>query len=240
MFVFLAASFGVGFIAFGVGSNVQGGLDQLFSGRAANNLPDVEEARKAARANPRNPQAQLALSEALQQAGKGDQAIAPLERYAKLKRTDEDALEQLAGLYLSRAQRLQTEAAIAQQEAADLDPGRDFMPTAQSPLGQALAAQSSFQPAQDANDRFNQAYTQLQDTYGDAVRTYQRLARLSPTDATIQIQLAQAAQNTGDAEVTLRAYKRFLKLAPDDPSAADVRAQVKAIEQASRSSGPGG
>lgn len=223
-----------------MGSNVQGGLDQLFSGRAATNTPDVDDARKEVQRRPRDPQALLDLSDALQQAGKPEEAIAPLERYAKLKPEDEDTLQQLAGLYITRAQRLQNEAGIAQQEAAELDPGREFLPPAQSPLGQALAAQSSFQPAQDANERFNAAYTQLQGTFGDAMRTYQRLARLSPSDATIQIQLAQAAQNAGDVGVTLAAYKRFLKLAPDDPSAADVRAQVKAIEQAGGSAGAGG
>ena len=230
MFVFLAASFAIGFVAFGVGSDVQGGLDQLFQGRAASSGPDVDEARERVRESPRSAQAQLELAEALQQAGEPEEAIRPLERYLELRAGDEEALQLLATLYLTKSSRLQEEAALAQQDAATLDPGRAFRPPAQSPLGQAIEAQSSFTPASDADQRVTEIYTELEATFTAMKDAYQKLAKVSPDDPTVQLQLAEAAQNSGDTRTAIRAYKRFLQLDPENPSAAVVRQQVRALE----------
>jgi predicted TPR repeat methyltransferase len=46
-----------------------------------------------------------------------------------------------------------------------------------------------------------------------------------------QLQLGSAAQTAGDVQTAVKAYERFLKIAPDDPNAAAVRqtlAQLKA------------
>lgn len=238
VFVFLALAFGLGFVAFGVGSDVQGGLDQLFQGRAANSGPDVGEAREKAEENPRDAAAQLALAEALQQEGKPEEAIPPLERYLRLRPNDEEALQLLANLHLSKAQRIQDEAAQAQAEAASIDPGQAFRPDPSSPLGQAVQATSAYTPAEEAQQRATELYGQLSETATEIKEAYQRIATLSPDDPTVQLQLAEAAQNSGDATTALTAYKRFLKLAPDDPSAEIVRDQIKALEgQAAISAG---
>ena len=55
------------------------------------------------------------------------------------------------------------------------------------------------------------------------------LAALEPDDPNTQLELAQAAQQTGDATTAIAAYERFLKLAPDDPSASVVRDQLKQL-----------
>ena len=46
----------------------------------------------------------------------------------------------------------------------------------------------------------------------------------------IQLQLAQTAQQGGDTKVAIAAYERFLKLAPDDPSAPIVAQQLKQLK----------
>ena len=237
VFVFLAASFALGFVAFGVGSDVQGGLDQLFQGNAGGGAPSVDEAQERVREQPRNPEALREYADALQQNGRPDEAIVPLERLSAVRPSDEDTLNELAGLYLARASRLEEQAALAQAEIASLDPGRDFLPPASSPLGQALGSQVVSQAAsEEATNRFNKAYTDLQAAFGKAQGTYSRLAKLDPEDPTIQIQLGRAAQSAGDIPTAIAAYKRFVQLAPEDPSTPDIRAQIKALQQAAQSS----
>ncbi|HEY6076724.1 MAG TPA: tetratricopeptide repeat protein, partial [Gaiella sp.] len=64
-----------------------------------------------------------------------------------------------------------------------------------------------------------------------AVDAYRRLVALQPDDPNVQLELAQAAQQTGDSATAIGAYERFLKLAPDDPSAPIVREQLKQLRQ---------
>ncbi len=68
-----------------------------------------------------------------------------------------------------------------------------------------------------------------------AVDAYKRLVALQPSDPNVQLELAQAAQQVGDATTAIAAYERFLKLAPDDPSAAVVRAQLKQLRASAAS-----
>jgi tetratricopeptide (TPR) repeat protein len=231
VFVFLALAFGLGFVAFGVGSDVQGGLDQLFQGRAAGSGANVDDARERVAENPKDAAAKLALAEALQEEGKPEEAIAPLQAYLKLRANDEEALQMLAGLYLSKAQRIQDEAAVAQQEASYLDPGQTFRPTPGTELGNAVGSASTYQPADDANQRATALYQELQTAATQITETHKKIAKVSPDDPTVQLELAEAAQNSGDSATALAAYKKFLKLAPDDPSAEVVREQVKLLEE---------
>jgi regulator of sirC expression with transglutaminase-like and TPR domain len=62
-----------------------------------------------------------------------------------------------------------------------------------------------------------------------AVDAYEQLAKLQPDDPNVQLELAQAAQQTGDATAAIAAYERFLQLAPDDPNASIVREQLKSL-----------
>ena len=59
---------------------------------------------------------------------------------------------------------------------------------------------------------------------------------LQPNDPNVQLELAQAAQQVGDTATAIAAYERFLKLAPDDPSAAVVREQLKQLRAAAAGS----
>ena len=53
---------------------------------------------------------------------------------------------------------------------------------------------------------------------------------LAGTDATIQIQLGQAAQSAGDTATAAAAFKQFLKLAPTDPLAPQVKSALKGLK----------
>ena len=64
-----------------------------------------------------------------------------------------------------------------------------------------------------------------------AVQAYTKLAELQPNDPNVQLELAQAAQQTGDTVTAIAAYQKFLTLAPDDPNAGVVRAQLKQLRK---------
>ncbi len=53
----------------------------------------------------------------------------------------------------------------------------------------------------------------------------------------MQLELAQAAQQTGDAATAITAYSRFLELAPDDPNAGIVRDQLKQLRRTAAAAG---
>ncbi len=55
----------------------------------------------------------------------------------------------------------------------------------------------------------------------------QKLAKLTPRDVTVQYQLGQAAQQAGDYKTAVAAYSRFLKLAPNDVDAPQVKQLLK-------------
>jgi tetratricopeptide (TPR) repeat protein len=239
MFVLLALVFGVGFVAFGVGSDVQGGIaDVIGIGAGDSGQVSAEDAREKLAEKPGDPVALRELATALQTEGKPLEAIDPLEQYTTARPKDEDALRELAGLYLSSATVARQDLAVAQEQATLLDPGSSFLPPSSSPLGQALANQPITQAATgDANAAVNDAYSRLVAAYTAAKTTYQKIVKLAPDDADAQVQLAQAAQNSGDNATALTAYKRYLKLAPDDPSAPFVRDQIKQLEAAAASAG---
>jgi predicted TPR repeat methyltransferase len=75
------------------------------------------------------------------------------------------------------------------------------------------------------------AYSEAQQASAKAVETYRRITVVLPNDPTVQLELAQAAQDAGDVATTIAAYKAFLKIAPDDPTAVEVRRLLKQLRQ---------
>ena len=233
MFVLLALVFGVGFVAFGVGSDVQGGIaDALGVGGGTTIGPKADDARERLEKNPRDAQALRDLATALQNEGKLDEAAEPLQRYTRLRPRDAEALRELAAIYLTRASKLRDELQQAQLEAQSLNPGAPFQPPASTPLGQAFATAPVVQAVSSStNEQITKLYGDMQAAYGRAKNVYQRVARVEPGDASLQLQLADAAVNSGDTQTAIAAYRRFLKLAPEDPSAPLVKLEIQRLQR---------
>ena len=81
-----------------------------------------------------------------------------------------------------------------------------------------------------ASTKQSTAYTNFQNAQKSAEGVYQKLVALNPSDATTQIQLGQAAQSAGDTATAIAAYNAFLKLAPTDPLAPQVKQALKALK----------
>ena len=238
VFVLLAAAFALGFVFFGVGTGISGAnpIDALLGvfeeRRAEGGGPSVEDARERVRENPNDPEARLELAQALQAAGNEKEAIAVLERYVELRPRDESALQQLATLHDVTAQEAQARANEAQLEAQQHVFPQTFLQTGQSRLTQALTdVPISQELARVAAERASQAYADVSEAYRRKAEIYRDLTRLNPDDPSYYLELGQAAQFSGDAQGAIRAYTRFLRLAPDDASAPLVREQLRQLER---------
>lgn len=238
VFVFLALSFGIGFVAFGIGSQSGGGIGDILQGRSpGSGGPSVEDAQEKVDENPRDPAALRELATALQTEGETDEAVPVLERYAQLRPRDDAALRELATLYLTRGARLRGEAQLAQARVQLANPETNVLPPSTTPLGQALGDRPiSTAIASQAQAELTDKIQQMQAAYRKAQETYERLAVLRPEDAPLQLELADSALNAGDTTVAIAAYKRFLELAPDANEAPLVKQEIKRLEGSAASS----
>jgi tetratricopeptide (TPR) repeat protein len=233
VFVFLALVFAVGFVAFGVGSGSTGISDILrgnFFGGGTSTSSRAKEKQKAIDRNPKDITAYLDLAGIYQQDQKEALALATLRRAEKVAPKDFDVLNRIAGIYSGKAELARVAAQNAQivyLESTVSPPGLD----PNSALGGAIA-DDPYSAALKA--KASDAYTKMVTEYRTAQGSYQRLvdaATGTSQEANAQLQLAGAAQISGDTRTALVAYKRFLRIAPDSPNAPAVRqtlAQLRA------------
>ena len=234
VFLLLAIAFAIGFVAFGVGTGVGGTSigDVLrdFLGRQ-NTGTSIDDAHKNALAHPKDPNAQFAYANALQAQGRTQEAIAALEAYTALKPKDTDALRQLANLWGSVANRARQDQQIASAQASEVSaassiavPDSAFLrDVEQNKIAQTLAEQ--------ANARASAAQARTQSAAASQQKIYEQLTLLIPDDPSVFLSLGIAAQVANDAESAIAAYKKFLALAPNDPSAPQVKQQIDFLEQ---------
>lgn len=243
VFVLLAIVFAGGFVFLGVGSGstglgdlLSGNFGNVFGGNSTNSA--VSKAEKRVERNPKDVQAQKDLATALQTDNQFDKAIATLETVRKLAPKDTDALTQLAGLYLRKADLARNNAQAIQAEQSDASAGQIFGVDSASPLGKALQGSADPLAGYDPINRGVQslvstkagkAYGTMTTAYKKAVAVYKQIAALSPNDPQVQFQLAQAGEAASDTTTAIAAYKAFLKLAPDDPTAPAIRARLKQL-----------
>jgi Flp pilus assembly protein TadD len=228
MFVLLALVFGLGFVLFGVGAGGVG-VGDIFRDSSGTSAQSVSDAREKTEERPKDPAAWLELSTALQTEGETEEAIAALEQAIALDPKDPDSYRQLAGLHLTLATKRQQDAQLAQAIAAYRAPAQSFLIFA-APSGQAVLSDPiGLGVTSQLSQRATTAYQDAQNQATLAVDSYEQLAKLSPDDPNVQLELAQAAQQTGDATTAIAAYEQFLKLAPDDPNAAIVKQQLKQL-----------
>jgi len=231
VFLFLAVAFGLGFVGFGVGAGGVGVGDVFRGSGGASGVPSISKSEERIRDNPKDAQAFRDLATAHQAAGNTDNAIAALESFIALRPRNTDVLRELAGLYLAKASEAQQRGQIADFRAAYLAPGAAVAGALQlggkpldlDPISQAVSGSIS--------QESSTAYFEAQQASTKAVDTYRRITVVLPNDPTVQLELAQAAQDAGDVATTIAAYEAFLKIAPDDPTATEVRRLLRQLRQ---------
>ena len=231
VFVFLAVTFTASFVLFGVGTGFGGLQDILVQNSGVAGGPSENDARDRIAENPKDAQAYRDLATSLQNQQKPAESIAPLARYLELEPGDIDSQRELAALYLQQADQYRTQAQIAQLGLQTDVPGAVFQPPPDSKLGTAL----SNDPITNAlssryNEALNEAFTKMTEAFTSAVAAYKKVAAAQPNDSAIQFELAQTAEAANDLPTAIAAYKRFLKLAPDDQSGPAVEERIALLE----------
>jgi cytochrome c-type biogenesis protein CcmH/NrfG len=242
MFVLLAAVFAIGFVVFGVGSGSTGissALQNAFNFGGSSG-PSISSLKHKTAAQPQDAGAWRDLATAYEQKHQTANAVAALRRYTQLRPKDASALQELAAQYSTLAGTYSTQAQDAQTAAQQADPGAIFAPPASTALGRAFSDTNQLRDpiaaalAQQASSQTTQAYQRLTAVETEAEAAYKKLARLDPNDASTQVQLGQAAQAANDTKTAIAAYRRFLKLAPTDPLAPQVRSVLKQLAPAKK------
>jgi tetratricopeptide (TPR) repeat protein len=242
VFVLLAVAFALGFVLFGVGSGSTGISDILSNALnfGSGGGTSISKLEKNALKHPKDATRWRDLATAYEQKQRTQDAVNALERYSALKPKDDGALAELASEYGTLAQTYSTDYTNAQQEAAlQASPGAAFAPAATTPFGKAFndptALKDPIAAAVQtlASGKQTTAYTNYQTAQSKAVAVYKKLVALQPSDATTQIQLGQAAQAANDTKTAIAAYKAFLKLAPADPLAPQVKKVLKSLKATS-------
>jgi Flp pilus assembly protein TadD len=238
-YVGLAVAFVLGFVLLGVGSGSTGISDVLgnmFSSSGGSGT-SISKLQKKADQNPKSPKAWRDLATALEQKQRTQDAVNALERYTALKPKDQNALAELASQYGTLATNYATDYQNAQAEASQFaSPGAVFAPASTTPLGKAFADPTALQdPIASAvqslaSTKQSTAYSNFQTAQQNAESVYKKLVALNPSDATTQTQLGQAAQAASDSKTAIAAYSAFLKLAPTDPLAPQVKQALKQLK----------
>jgi tetratricopeptide (TPR) repeat protein len=241
MFVFLAVVFGLGYVIFNVGGSIPGtGLGDVLQGLAQQQGtgPSVGESRDKIKDRPNDPTGYRDLSTALQREGRNVEAIQPLERYVQMRPTDRDALRSLGSLHMAQARTYEEQGALARAQLTEITGGDVLSPGTTSPFGQEFAnPQISSIESTKYNQQLNQAFLGLQESYKEATRVFQKLVDVTPDELEadeplIFLQLGQAAQSAGDYKAAIKAYERYLVVAPDSASAPAVKAQLPELRKA--------
>lgn len=232
-------SFVLGFVLLGVGSGSTGISDVLgnmFSSGSSGGT-SVSKLQAKVDKSPKNAKAWRDLATALEQKQRTQEAVNALERYTALSPKDQNALAELASQYGTLAQNYAADYTAAQNEASQYAaPGAVFAPASTTPFGKAFADPTALQDPisasiqKQSSTKQSTAYSNFQTAQKNAESVYQKLVALNPSDATTQIQLGQAAQSAGDTKTAVAAYNAFLKLAPTDPLAPQVKQALKSLK----------
>ncbi len=234
MFLFLALTFGLTFVLFGVGSSVGAGLSDIFQGIRGNGSgqPSIKKAEKATQQHPKSPKAWHDLATAYETQSDLTGAISAWVAYTSLRPKDPEGWTQLATDYTQQFNNQRAEAQAAQIEAQNVQT-TNFGPPPTSPLGRALTnipdpiGQAI---SGSAAQRANELGTALRQTANLRVDAYSHVAQLQSTEPAAQLQLADAANEAGNPAVAIAAYAAFVKLAPDDNQVPYAKQQIKALQ----------
>lgn len=235
-YVLLALVFAVGFVFLGVGSGSNGISDALqsFFGRSSGSSlgSQIHDKQQAIKRSPKNVSLYLDLAGVYQADNQESNALATLRRAQAIDPRNVDVLDRIASIYSAQAGRAADNynAVLATySQNAVTSPGVDTS----SQLGQALVADPYSQGLQS---QLSQAYTKVTGAYAKVASIYKRsaqIARGTSGEANALLQWAAAAQNANDLASAITAYQRFLKVAPDNPNAAQVRQTLAQLTAAS-------
>jgi tetratricopeptide (TPR) repeat protein len=242
MFVLLVLVFGAGFVLYGVGTGYGGLEDLLKFDTGGGGSASISKLRTEIAEHPRNADAYLKLAHALVSKERQEEAIEPLEQYTQLRPKDAGALQELAGLYLERARRYANEIGAIDAELSTV-PGAGFAVPPDSFLAKELQNDPFYKTLlADLSKRRGEAIAKLGADLVARERAYERAVKALPANDTslpgLIFAWARAAEDAQDYPTAIKAYQRYLKIAPDSSLASDARTAIKRLRELVRRQQP--
>jgi len=233
----LAVAFALTFAFLGVGSGSTGisGALQNFFNFGGSSKTSTKGLLDTVTKHPKDASAWRSLATAYETNQDTADAIGALVSYTALRPKDQSALQELAAQYSSLASTYETQAENAETLADTANPGTTFAPPSGTALGKAfnntnaLGNPLATAVATNETNAANTELEQVAELEAKAETTYQTLAKLDPNDASVQVELGEAAESANDTATAVAAFRKFLKLAPDDPLAAQVRSALQQL-----------
>jgi cytochrome c-type biogenesis protein CcmH/NrfG len=233
IYVLLAIVFAAGFVVLGVGSGSTGIGDllqgKLFGSNGSSISSQIKDKQNQIAAHPNNVSLYLDLSGLYQTDKKESQALSTLQQARKVAPRNVDVLNRIAGIYSARAARAGNNYNSVLNTLVTNDVPNPGLDTS-SQLGQALDADPYSQALQG---RLQQAYVNVTGAYSKVESVYKQAVDASKgtsNEPSALLQWAGAAQSANDVATAVAAYKKFLKIAPDNPNAATVRQTLAQLE----------
>jgi cytochrome c-type biogenesis protein CcmH/NrfG len=245
IFVALIFFFAISFALGSVGAS--GGLSFLdyFSNRPkdsattttqATDTPSVKQATANAQKSPKDPQAWVALGDALSATTTGDQtslvqrAIAAYAKANTLKPKDKTIIGKLAVAYTRRATDQLTKASNLQVQADQIQSNANPLATVFGTNPLIEAANANVDSAANSVGTSATPFTNAGTAAAKSAATqYAALTALDPKDAESWYEAGVWWQNAGEYQKALDAYRRFTTLVPADPAVATIEAQISAL-----------
>jgi tetratricopeptide (TPR) repeat protein len=229
VFIFLALMFGLGFVLLGVGSGVGGpSLGDIFG----NNSPtgdSVKGLQSRVADHPKDADAWLRLSNALQADGDRQGAMNALQQYLVLEPKDDLQVAALASLYEQRAQERAASAQQYQQIASTPQALAAASAVSSLKLGASLSHPIATAAVAPDQQRATELQSQATADYQQAVSLRKTAVSLAPQNAAYQFTLATDALNAQDYPTALAALKQYLELEPDAPNAKQIKQVIKQL-----------
>jgi tetratricopeptide (TPR) repeat protein len=230
VFVFLALTFGIGFVGFGVGSSGSG-LDALWNNVSGGSSggPSVKSAQKKIEKGDATGYKELA--DAYRNENKTEDAITAGEQYLKARPNDFEYMKTVAADYEGRAARNRDEATAIQDSVTASTGGATFTPPQSSKLGRALGTPRIDQELQTAaNQKLTELYSGIQSSYGRATQLYKKVAAANPKDLLVLQLLANSAYQSRDNQTAIDASQKVIKLAPGTQEARQARQLIQLVK----------
>jgi hypothetical protein len=244
VFVLLAATFAIGFLAFGVGAGGTGVGDfirDLFGGDSG--TVTLSDLQKKVDENPNDGEAVTQLAALLASQQQYGRATTTLEKYLEAKPNDDKALEQLASVYDARAADAAQQAASQQSAAFEGSfAGAAFAFPSSSGFFGALGQNPIFEATNArVSAEAQELTTESTGFYAKEASTLERLTKIRPDDATLYAQLGSASQQASQGhpaqlDNAIAAYEKYLELEPDGPLAEQVKEQLNGLKAAQEAS----
>jgi tetratricopeptide (TPR) repeat protein len=253
VFFVLAGIFMLSFVIGGVGTGNNASLSDIFGnsgGSSATSTPtatSVGSLKKKVKAQPTNAQAWTDLANAYSSATQPSDEAGAWTHVVALKPGNMDALQRLALAQAQVATNQSNQAQQLQQEGLTSSPGNDSTfqggtlgTLTEDPVTQAQASAESDQQSKLITQSATYAkkaavwWKRSTATYGEIVV----LPSFAKNDlaATIWLNYGSAAQSANDTATAIKAYDAFLKLAPADVNAPQVKTILKQLKAAAATS----